>query len=159
MARNFEGGVFLRIKAISFVVAVIGAVAVSGSSGFASGPTTTCPPANFKCAFSAVESRSLQDPNNPGRPSIVIGYIVFDNSAIPTVFSQQNKDGALQTLQSVAGTCSNGSSGSPGTLNFSGAGGPVLRFVTFKSGAELRFIDTSPNNGFASETLGSCRQL
>ena len=151
----------MSIKAISFVVAVIGAVAVSGSSAFAVGPNSTCPPAAFKCAFSAVESKSLQDPSNPGRPSVVIGYIVFDSSAtpIPTVFSQQNKDGVLQTLQSVAGTCSSGSSGSPGTLDFSGGGGPTLRFVTFKSGAELRFIDTSLNNGFASETLGSCRQL
>ena len=160
MARNFEGGVFLRIKAISFVVAVIGAVAVSASGALATGPTTTCPPAAFKCAFSAVESKSLQDPSNPGRPSIVIGYIVFDSSAtpIPTVFSQQNKDGALQTLQSVAGTCTSGSSGSPGTLDFS-PNGPVLKFVTTHSGAELRFLDTSLNNGFASETLGTCRQI
>jgi len=160
MARNFEGGVFLRIKAISFVVAVIGAVAVSGSGALATGPTTTCPPAAFKCAFSAVESRSLQDPNNPGRPSIVIGYIVFDSSPtpIPTVFSQQNKDGALQNLQSVSGTCSSGASGNPGTLDFS-PNGPILKFVTFNSGAELRFIDTSLNNGFTSETVGSCRQL
>jgi hypothetical protein len=160
MARNFEGGVFLRIKAISFVVAVIGAVAVSGSSVFATGPTTTCPPATFKCAFSAVESKSLQDPSNPGRPSIVIGYIVFDSSAtpIPTVFSQQNKDGALQTLQSVSGTCTGGTSGNPGTLNFS-PNGPILKFVTTHSGAELRFLDTSLNNGFASETVGTCRQI
>ena len=161
MARNSEGGVFLRIKAISFVVATICTVVTISSGAFASGPTTTCPPAAFKCAFSAVESKSLQDPNNPGRPSIVIGYIVFDSSVtpIPTVFSQQNKDGALQTLQSVAGTCSSGSSGSPGTLDFSGAGGPTLRFVTTHSGAELRFLDTSLNNGFASETLGTCRQI
>ena len=158
MARNFEGGVFLSFKTISFVVAVIGAVAVSGSNGvFAAGPTTTCPPAAFKCAFSAVESRSLQDPNNPGRPSVVIGYIVFDGSAVPTVFSQQNKDGALQTLQSVPGTCSSGTSGNPGTLDFSP--GPILKFVTTHSGAELRFIDTSLNNGFASETVGTCRQI
>ena len=151
----------MSIKAISFVVAVIGAVAVSGSSAFAVGPNSTCPPAAFKCAFSAVESKSLQDPSNPGRPSVVIGYIVFDSSAtpIPTVFSQQNKDGVLQTLQSVAGTCSSGSSGSPGTLDFSGAGGPTLNFVTTHSGAELRFVDTSLNSGFASETLGTCRQL
>ena len=148
----------MSIKAISFAVAVIGAVAVSGSSALATGPTTTCPPANFKCAFSAVESRSLNDPNNPGRPSIVIGYIVFDNSAVPTVFSQQNKDGVLQTLQSVAGTCTGGTSGNPGTLDFS-PNGPILKFVTFKSGAELRFLDSSLNNGFASETLGSCRQI
>jgi len=148
----------LSIKAISFAVAVIGAVAVSGSSALATGPTTTCPPATFKCAFSAVESRSLNDPNNPGRPSIVIGYIVFDNSAVPTVFSQQNKDGVLQTLQSVAGTCTGGTSGNPGTLDFS-PNGPILKFVTFKSGAELRFLDSSLNNGFASETLGSCRQI
>ena len=161
MARNSEGGVFLSFKAISFVVAVIGAVAVSGSGAFASGPTTTCPPAAFKCAFSAVESKSLQDPSNPGRPSVIIGYIVFDSSAtpIPTVFSQQNKDGALQTIASGSGTCTGGSSGSPGTLNFSGVGGPILRFVTFNSGAEMRFIDTSTNNGFTSETVGSCRQL
>jgi hypothetical protein len=151
----------LSIKAISFVVAVIGAVAVSGSGALATGPNSTCPPAAFKCAFSAVESKSLQDPSNPGRPSVVIGYIVFDSSAtpIPTVFSQQNKDGALQTLQSVAGTCSSGTSGSPGTLDFSGAGGPTLNFVTTHSGAELRFVDTSLNSGFASETLGTCRQL
>jgi hypothetical protein len=161
MARNFEGGVFLSFKTISFVVAAIGAVAVSDISAFAAGPTTTCPPAAFKCAFSAVESKSLQDPNNPGRPSVIIGYIVFDSSATPapTVFSQENKDGALQTLQSVAGTCSSGTSGSPGTLDFSGAGGPTLRFVTTHSGAELRFLDTSLNNGFASETLGTCRQI
>ena len=159
MARNFEGGVFLRIKAISFVVAVIGAVAVSGSGALASGPTSTCPPAAFKCAFSAVESKSLQDPSNPGRPSVVIGYIVFDSSVtpIPTVFSQQNKDGALQTLQSAPGTCSSGTSGNPGTLDFSP--GPILKFVTTHSGAELRFLDTSLNNGFASETLGTCRQI
>ena len=149
----------MSIKAISFAVAVIGAVAVSGSSALATGPTTTCPPANFKCAFSAVESKSLNDPSNPGRPSIVIGYIVFDNSAVPTVFSQQNKDGVLQTLQSVAGTCTSGSSGSPGILDFNASGGPTLRFVTSHSGAELRFLDTSLNNGFASETLGSCRQI
>jgi len=148
----------LSIKAISFAVAVIGAVAVSGSGALATGPTTTCPPAAFKCAFSAVESRSLNDPNNPGRPSIVIGYIVFDNSAVPTVFSQQNKDGVLQTLQSVAGTCTGGTSGNPGTLDFS-PNGPILKFVTSHSGAELRFLDTSLNNGFASETLGSCRQI
>ena len=161
MARNSEGGVFLSFKAISFVVATICTVVTISSGAFASGPTTTCPVAAFKCAFSAVESRSLQDPNNPGRPSIVIGYIVFDGSAtpIPTVFSQQNKDGALQTLQHVAGICTSGTSGSPATLDFSGGGGPTLRFVTFKSGAELRFVDTSLNNGFASETLGSCRQL
>ena len=161
MARNFEGGVFLRIKAISFVVAMIGAVAVSGSSVLASGPISTCPPAAFKCAFSAVESKSLQDPSNPGRPSVIIGYIVFDSSAtpIPTVFSQQNKDGALQTLQSVSGTCTSGSSGSPGTLDFNASGGPTLRFVTTHSGAELRFLDSSLNNGFASETLGTCRQI
>ena len=158
MARNFEGGVFLRIKAISFVVATICTVVTISSGAFASGPTTTCPPANFKCAFSAVESKSLQDPSNPGRPSIVIGYIVFDNSAIPTVFSQQNKDGALQTLQSVAGTCTVGTSGTPGTLNFS-PNGPILKFVTTHSGAELRFLDTSLNNGFASETVGTCRQI
>ena len=148
----------MSIKAISFVVAAICAVAISGSIAFAAGPTTTCPPAAFKCAFSAVESRSLNDPNNPGRPSIVIGYIVFDNSAVPTVFSQQNKDGVLQTLQSVAGTCTGGTSGNPGTLDFS-PNGPILKFVTFKSGAELRFLDSSLNNGFASETLGSCRQI
>ena len=150
----------MSIKAISFAVAVIGAVAVSCSSALATGPTTTCPPAAFKCAFSAVESRSLNDPNNPGRPSIVIGYIVFDSSAtpIPTVFSQQNKDGVLQTLQSVAGTCTGGTSGNPGTLDFS-PNGPILKFVTSHSGAELRFLDTSLNNGFASETLGSCRQI
>jgi len=150
----------LSIKAISFAVAVIGAVAVSGSGALATGPTTTCPPAAFKCAFSAVESKSLNDPNNPGRPSIVIGYIVFDSSAtpIPTVFSQQNKDGVLQTLQSVAGTCTGGTSGNPGTLDFS-PNGPILKFVTTHSGAELRFLDTSLNNGFASETLGSCRQI
>ena len=149
----------MSIKAISFAVAVIGAVAVSGSA-LATGPTTTCPPAAFKCAFSAVESKSLNDPNNPGRPSIVIGYIVFDSSAtpIPTVFSQQNKDGVLQTLQSVAGTCTGGTSGNPGTLDFS-PNGPILKFVTSHSGAELRFLDTSLNNGFASETLGSCRQI
>ena len=160
MARNFEGGVFLRIKAISFVVATICTVVTISSGAFASGPTTTCPPANFKCAFSAVESKSLQDPSNPGRPSIVIGYIVFDSSVtpIPTVFSQQNKDGALQTLQSVSGTCTGGTSGNPGTLNFS-PNGPILKFVTFNSGAELRFIDTSTNNTFTSETVGSCRQL
>ena len=160
MARNFEGGVFLRIKAISFVVAVIGAVAVSGSGALATGPTTTCPPATFKCAFSAVESRSLQDPNNPGRPSVIIGYIVFDSSPtpIPTVFSQQNKDGALQTLQSVAGVCTGGTSGNPGTLDFS-PNGPILKFVTTHSGAELRFLDTSLNSGFASETVGTCRQI
>jgi hypothetical protein len=148
----------LRIKTSSLVVAAICAVAVSGSSAFATGPTTTCPPANFKCAFSAVESKSLNDPSNPGRPSIVIGYIVFDNSAVPTVFSQQNKDGVLQTLQSVAGTCTGGTSGNPGTLDFS-PNGPILKFVTFNSGAELRFIDTSINNGFTAETVGSCRQL
>jgi hypothetical protein len=160
MARNSEGGVFLRIKAISFVVATICTVVTISSGAFASGPTTTCPVANFKCAFSAVESRSLQDPNNPGRPSIVIGYIVFDSSVtpIPTVFSQQNKDGALQTLQSVAGACTPGSSGSPGKLDFS-PNGPILKFVTTHSGAELRFLDTSLNNGFASETVGTCRQL
>ena len=160
MARNFEGGVFLSFKTISFVVAVIGAVAVSGSGAMATGPNSTCPPANFKCAFSAVESKSLQDPSNPGRPSIVIGYIVFDNSGtpIPTVFSQQNKDGALQTIQSVPGTCTSGTSGNPGTLNFS-PNGPVLNFVTTHSGAELRFLDSSLNNGFASETIGTCRQI
>jgi hypothetical protein len=160
MARNFEGGVFLSIKAISFVVAAICTVVISSSGAFATGPTTTCPPAAFKCAFSAVESKSLNDPSNPGRPSIVIGYIVFDSSAtpIPTVFSQQNKDGALQTLQSVSGTCSSGTSGNPGTLDFS-PNGPILKFVTFNSGAELRFIDTSINNGFTAETVGSCRQL
>ena len=161
MARNFEGGVFLSFKPISFVVAVIGAVAVSASGALATGPTTTCPPAAFKCAFSAVESKSLNDPNNPGRPSIVIGYIVFDSSAtpIPTVFSQQNKDGVLQSIQSAAGTCTSGTSGNPGSLDFSGVGGPTLRFVTTHSGAELRFLDTSLNNGFASETLGTCRQI
>jgi hypothetical protein len=158
MARNFEGGVFLRIKAISFVVATICTVVTFSSGAFAVGPNTTCPVAAFKCAFSAVESRSLQDPNNPGRPSIVIGYIVFDGSAIPTVFSQQNKDGALQTLQNVAGTCSSGTSGNPGTLDFS-PNGPILKFVTTHSGAELRFLDTSLNNGFASETVGTCRQI
>ena len=148
----------MSIKAISFVVAAICTVVISSSGAFATGPTTTCPPATFKCAFSAVESRSLNDPNNPGRPSIVIGYIVFDNSAVPTVFSQQNKDGVLQTLQSVAGTCTGGTSGNPGTLDFS-PNGPILKFVTSHSGAELRFLDTSLNNGFASETLGSCRQI
>ena len=151
----------MRFKTISFVVvAAICTVALFSSGAFATGPLSTCPPALFKCAFSAVESRSLNDPNNPGRPSIVIGYIVFDSSAtpIPTVFSQQNKDGALQNLQSVAGTCTSGSSGSPGTLDFS-PNGPVLKFVTTHSGAELRFIDTSLNNGFASETLGTCRQI
>ena len=160
MARNFEGGVFLRIKAISFVVATICAVVTFSNGAFAAGPNTTCPPATFKCAFSAVESRSLQDPNNPGRPSIVIGYIVFDSSGtpIPTVFSQQNKDGALQMLQSAPGTCSSGTSGNPGTLDFS-PNGPILKFVTTHSGAELRFLDTSLNNGFASETVGTCRQI
>ena len=150
----------MRIKTISFVVAAACAVAFFWSDAFATGPNSTCPVASFKCAFSAVESRSLNDPNNPGRPSIVIGYIVFDSSAtpIPTVFSQQNKDGALQNLQSVAGTCTSGSSGSPGTLDFS-PNGPVLKFVTTHTGAELRFIDTSLNNGFASETLGTCRQI
>ena len=150
----------MRIKTISFVVAAICTVVISSGGAFATGPNSTCPVANFKCAFSAVESRSLQDPSNPGRPSVIIGYIVFDNSAtpIPTVFSQQNKDGALQTLHSVAGACTSGSSGNPGTLDFS-PNGPVLKFVTFNSGAELRLIDTSLNNGFASETLGTCRQL
>ena len=150
----------MSIKAISFVVAAICTVVISSSGALATGPTTTCPPAAFKCAFSAVESKSLNDPNNPGRPSIVIGYIVFDSSAtpIPTVFSQQNKDGVLQTLQSVAGTCTGGTSGNPGTLDFS-PNGPILKFVTSHSGAELRFLDTSLNNGFASETLGSCRQI
>ena len=150
----------MSFKAISFVVAVIGALAVSASGAVVSGPSSTCPPANFKCALSVVESKSLNDPNNPGRPSVIIGYIVFDSSAppIPTVFSQQNKDGALQMLQSVAGTCTSGSGGSPGSLNF-GSGGPTLRFVTLNTGAELRFIDTSVSNGFTSETLGSCRQI
>ena len=149
----------MRIKAISFVVATICAVVTFSNGAFAAGPNTTCPPATFKCAFSAVESRSLQDPNNPGRPSVVIGYIVFDSSAtpIPTVFSQQNKDGALQMLQSAPGTCSSGTSGNPGTLDFSP--GPILKFVTTHSGAELRFLDTSLNNGFASETVGTCRQI
>ena len=161
MARNFEGGVFLSFKTISFVVAVIGAVAVSGTGALATGPNSTCPPANFKCALSVVESKSLSDPNNPGRPSVIIGYLVFDNSGtpIPTVFTQQNKDGALQAIQSATGTCTSGSSGNPGSLDFSGVGGPTLRFVTTHSGAELRFIDTSLNSGFASETLGTCRQL
>ncbi len=160
MARNFEGGVFLSFKTISFVVAVIGALAIFSSGAFATGPLSTCPVANFKCAFSAVQSRSLNDPNHPGRPSIVIGYIVFDSSAtpVPTAFSQENKDGVLGTLQSVAGTCTSGSSGSPGTLDFS-PNGPTLRFVTTHTGAELRFLDTGLNNGFTSETLGSCRQL
>lgn len=159
MARNFEGGVFLSFKTISFVVATICAIVTFSSGAFATGPLSTCPVANFKCAFSAVESRSLNDPNHPGRASVIIGYIVFDNAAVPTVFSQENKDGVLQTLQSATGTCASGSSGSPGTLDFSGIGGPTLRFVTSHSGAELRFLDTELNSGFASETLGSCRQI
>src|SRR5260370_25729849 len=135
MARNSEGGVFLSIKAISFAVAVIGAAAVSGSSAFAVGPNTTCPPAQFKCALSFAQTKSLTDPMNPGQPSVGIGYLVFDNSAtpIPTIFVVQNKDGVLKPIGTQVGICSSGTAGAPGTLNFTGGGGPLLRFVTFNT--------------------------
>jgi hypothetical protein len=148
----------LRIKAISFVVAVIGAVAVSGSNGaFASGPSSLCPVANFKCAISFSQTKSLADSTNPGQPSVGVGYMTFDASAIPTVFVQQLKDGVLKPIQTQTGVCTGGTSGNPGTLDFS-PNGPILKFVTFNSGAELRFIDTSLNNGLTAETVGSCRQ-
>jgi hypothetical protein len=87
-----------------------------------------------------------------------VGYIVFDASAVPTVFVQQLKDGVLKQIQAQTGVCTGGTSGNPGTLDFS-PNGPILKFVTFNSGAELRFIDTSLNNGLTAETVGSCRQL
>jgi hypothetical protein len=148
----------LSIKAISFAVAVIGAVAVSGSSAFAAGPTTTCPGANFKCALSFSQTKPLADPSNPGQPAVGVGYLVFDASAIPTIFAQQLKNGVLKTIQTQTGVCTGGTNGNPGTLDFS-TNGPLLKFVTFNSGAELRFIDTSLNNGLVTETVGSCRQL
>jgi hypothetical protein len=158
MARNSEGGVFLSFKAISFAVAVIGAVALSGSSAFAVGPNTTCPVANFKCALSFAQTKSLTDPSNPGQPSVGIGYLVFDSSVPPkpTIFVVQNKDGVLKTLATQVGTCSTGTAGAPGTLDFTAGTGPLLRFVTFNSGAELRFIDGSA--GTTGVTVGSCRQ-
>lgn len=150
----------MNIKAISFVVAAICAGVTFSNGAFAAGPTTTCPVANFKCALSFSQTKSLADPNNPGQPSVGIGYLVFDSSVtpIPTIFAQGNKDGVLKLIQTQTGVCTGGTSGNPGTLDFS-PNGPVLKFVTFNTGAELRFIDTSPNNGFTNETVGSCRQL
>ena len=148
----------MRIKTISSVVAVIGAVALSGSSAFAVGPNTTCPVANFKCALSFAQTKSLTDPTNPGQPGVGIGYLVFDSSATPkpTIFIVQNKDGVVKPLATQAGTCSTGTGGSPGTLDFTLGGGPLLRFVTFNTNAELRFIDGG--TGTTGVTVGSCRQ-
>jgi hypothetical protein len=150
----------LRIKTISLVVALIGAVAVWAGGALASGPNTSCPGANFQCELSVAQTKSLQDASNPGQPTVLIGYLVFDASATPkpTLYVEQNKDGILKPIQTPTGTCTAGSSGSPGTLDFT-PNGPLLRFVEFNGGSELRFIDTEPNSGLVAETLGSCRKL
>ena len=129
-----------------------------GGGASASGPTTSCPPALFKCALSVAQTKSLSDPTNPGQPGIVIGYLVFDSSAtpIPTVFVQQNKNGVLKPLAVTTGTCAGGANGAPGTLDFT-PNGPLLRFVVFHGGAELRFIDGG--TGLTGVNVGSCRQL
>lgn len=93
----------MRIKTISLVVTLIGAFAVWANGAFACGPTTLCPVANFKCALSVAQVKSLADLNNPGEPSVLIGYLVFDASAIPTIFVQQNKNRVLNLTLPVVG--------------------------------------------------------
>lgn len=92
----------MRIKTISLVVTLIGAFAVWADGAFASGPTTTCP-VSFSCGLSVAQTKSLQDANNPGEPSVLIGYLVFDASAIPTIFVQQNKNRVLNLTLPVVG--------------------------------------------------------
>jgi hypothetical protein len=149
----------LHIKTIFFVVATICAGVTFSSGAFAAGPNTTCPVANFKCALSVAQTKSLTDPTNPGQPSAVIGYLVFDTSTppLPTIFVVQNKNGVAKPLATQTGTCSTGTGGAPGTLDFTGTGGPKLRFVTFNTNAELRFIDGGV--GTTGVTVGSCRKL
>ena len=148
----------MHIKTIFFVVATICTGVTFSSRAFAAGPTTTCPVANFKCALSFSQTKSLADTTNPGQPSVGVGYLVFDASALPTIWAQQNKDGVLKLIQTQTGVCTGGTNGNPGTLDFN-PNGPVLKFVTFHTGTELRFLDTSINNGLINETVGSCRQL
>jgi hypothetical protein len=147
----------LRIKTSSLVVAAICAVVISSGHAFAAGPNTTCPVANFKCALSFAQTKPLSDPTNPGQPSVGIGYLVFDSSGtpVPTIFIVQNKDGVLKPLATQVGTCASGTGGAPGTLDFTPSG-PKLRFVTFNTNAELRFIDGG--TGTTDVTVGSCRQ-
>ena len=140
-----------------FVVLIaIGTVGVDGA--FAAPPASSCPPANFECGISAAATKPLGS-GSVGRPDLTIGYLVFDASGIPTLFALDSKDGTIQPMNTVTGTCTGTTDGTPGTLDFTAAGGPRLAFVTFKTG-DLRFISTNlSNSGLVDVIQGSCIQL
>lgn len=149
----------MRIKTISFVVALVAGGTIWAGGAFAAGPASTCP-ASFQCGFSFAQTKSL-GASNPGQPSVIIGYLSLDNSTppIPTLVALSNEDGTLKTLQTITGTCANGTSGAPGTLDFTGVGGPKIAFVVSNSDTELKFVSTDVKSGFTNVSLGSCRQL
>lgn len=148
----------MRIKTVLFGVALIAIGAAGIGAAFAAAPTTTCPPALFQCGLSVASTKPLGS-GSPGRPDMTIGYLVFDGSGIPTLFALSSKDGTIQPMNTVTGTCSGTIDGTPGTLDFTGAGGPKLAFVTFKT-SDLRFITTDLNGSGQSNVIqGSCIQL
>jgi hypothetical protein len=147
----------VRFRTILFVVVLIAVGTAGFASVFAAPPVTSCPPALFQCGFSAAQTKPLGS-GSPGRPDMTIGYLVFDGAGIPTIFAQTSKDGTLQPLNAITGTCTGTTDGTPGTLDFTGGLGPKLAFVTFKTG-DLRFITTELNNGLANVIQGSCIQL
>src|SRR5713101_4451858 len=90
------------------------------------------------CANKAAE-RSHQSGTTGGRNRIHGLRRQRDTSTDHFYCAEQRR--VLKPLATQTGVCSGGASGAPGTLDFTGGGGPLLRFVTFNTNADLRFID------------------
>lgn len=146
------------MKRFSLILGLMSVAAVSGGNAFAAGIATPCP-TTFTCAFGAAEVRPLEDPTAPGAPSVFLGYLSFDGSATPTLYSLGNLNGTLQTLVTATGTCTPGVSSAPGTLDF-GANAPKFAFVSDHGATELRAMIIADPNGVtpSAVNLGTCTE-
>jgi len=170
----------VKLSKKRFVAALIGLFAI-GWSGMAFAQATTittmCPPANFKCAFSAAETMSFLTPKtvgSPGQPDVYLGYIVFDpsGSGMVTMTGVQNVNGTVGPIGippsgssipvlSSSTPCANGLNGQPATITFTD--NSEISFVTGAGGTELQFIlskdkNTSSTKNTNSVRIGVCRQ-
>jgi len=161
-----------------FVSAVAGLFAL-GWSGMALADATTiatsCPPANFTCAFSAAETMSLVTPRSagtPGQPDVYIGYMFFDGSGNVTITGTENVNGIVGQIGTVpkgssipvlSGSCAAGANGQPATVTLSDGQGEIS-FVTDSTGTELQFILSKDQNTTTAKSptnsvrVGVCRK-
>jgi hypothetical protein len=122
---------------------------------------TACP-ANYICSMAITGAEGLVGAANDGHPGTAIGFVQFDGSGNITANLELNTNGTLHSFTGLTGTCTSGTSTSPGTIQIALPGGTTMTadFIVARSfgSIDLLFsnhtVEQTPNT--TPVTLGVC---